>query len=393
VRFIVIFIVGLIFLMFWQPSASASDWKAFWVVRSNQLLSKAGIDEIISVHTMLGFDAAIVQINGRFEAYYPSRVVPSVSNLPTDFDPFEYFVTRAHEEGLEVHAWINALTAGSFGTEPEDPNHVLRTNPEWATHNNEGRSVIDYTPEQARVDVIPAVFLEPGLPEVQTYVTSVVREVASKYKVDGIHMDYVRYPTPNYGYHPVSRKRFASAYGIDPIDIPQQQGGEGQKEQDNTQLGSLQAKWDQFRRDNVTNMMRHIYWEVQRINPDIVVSAAVVSELNDNFALTHRFQDWPGWIEEGVIDVAFPMAYSSDPDVVLRQVAQAKERLGSCEDLVIGLGAYRIESPSELVSLMETIQREYDPRGIALFSYGSTVETENYLETLMKNLHDPSVDQ
>ncbi len=362
-------------------SAATPEWRAFWVVRGGDLLSQAAIDRVIAVHKEMNFNAAFVQINGRFEAYYTSRLVPQAPGVPEGFDPLGYFIERAHQEGIEVHAWINVFTASPFAAFPEDPRHVIHAYPQWVTHDQTGQSIRDYGAAHAVVDVIPAVFLEPGLPEVQTFVTAMVSEVAEQYAVDGIHLDYIRYPSPNYGFHPDSRRRFEAAYGVDPLALVQK------SEQLQATLGvdafqRLNDAWDQFRVDNVTNTMRNIYWNVKRINPDIVVSAAVVAELEDDFAIRRRFQDWPGWVREGVVDLVVPMAYSPNADQVARQIQQAAVAIGSNERLVAGLGAYQITDPNEMAALIQRIRSETGPRGLALFSYGSSVADAEYLDQL-----------
>ncbi len=376
---------GLILLLLaatTQPAQAAQEeWRAFWVVRGGDLHSEEAIDRVLAVHKNMNFQAAFVQVNGRFEAYYKSSIVPQAPNIPEGFDPLAYFVERAHQEGIEVHAWINAFTASPFGTFSTDLKHVIHAHPEWVTHDRTGQSIRDYDAGHAVVDVIPAVFLEPGLPEVQTFVAAMVREVAENYAVDGIHLDYIRYPSPDYGYHPDNRRRFEAAYGVDPLDLAQNASSLAER-LGLDELNKLTAAWDQFRVDNVTNVMRHIYWDVKRVNPDIWVSAAVVAELENDFAIRRRFQDWPGWIREGVVDAVVPMAYSPDGDQVARQIRQAALVVGSRDRLVAGFGAYQISDPDAMAALIQRVRLESEPGGLALFSYGSSVAEDGYLERL-----------
>ena len=65
--------------------------------------------------------------------------------------------------------------------------------------------------------VLPARMLDPGLPDVQRFVVDVVLEVVDKYDVDGVHLDYVRYPSRRFGYHPESIGRFVEEHGFDPL--------------------------------------------------------------------------------------------------------------------------------------------------------------------------------
>jgi uncharacterized lipoprotein YddW (UPF0748 family) len=87
--------------------------------------------------------------------------------------------------------------------------------------------------------------------------------------------------------------------------------------------------------------------------------------------VTRRFQDWRGWIAANLVDVACPMAYTTDADVFASQVATAKQVAGS-RPVWAGIGAYRL-SPSQIVANVRTARR-LGAEGVVLFSYDSLVD-------------------
>ncbi len=161
-----------------------------------------------------------VQVNGRMEAYYRSRLLPPAPDVAPDFDPLDYVIFRARAAGLQVHAWINVFTAGMLTERPSHPDHVLNRRPDWVTVDRTGRSLWDYTWQEAQV-YVPARMLDPGVPGVQQFVLDVALEVVDSYDVDGIHLDYVRYPSRRFGYHPESISRFMAEHGFDPMEVEQ----------------------------------------------------------------------------------------------------------------------------------------------------------------------------
>jgi hypothetical protein len=83
----------------------------------------------------------------------------------------------------------------------------------------------------------------------------------------------------------------------------------------------LDEVWIQWRRDQVTALVRRIYLTVTAIDPRLRVSAALSSIGSAPTAglgwetrspYRQQLQDWRGWLEEGIIDLALPMTYRSD---------------------------------------------------------------------------------
>ena len=129
------------------------------------------------------------------------------------------------------------------------------------------------------------------------------------------------------------------------------------------------AKFADFQRLQVTTLVERIYKAVKKRRPDAVVSAAVFA--NDENAYTRRFQDWRRWLQMGILDVACPMAYSTDTAVFQKQIEVAANTAHSANRRVwAGIGAYRIPSDSAVEKI--NVARSLNAEGFILFSYDFT---------------------
>jgi uncharacterized lipoprotein YddW (UPF0748 family) len=129
------------------------------------------------------------------------------------------------------------------------------------------------------------------------------------------------------------------------------------------------AQFADFQRLQVTTLVERIYRAVKKQRPETLVSAAVFA--NDENAYTRRFQDWRRWLQMGIIDVACPMAYSTDTAVFQKQIEVATTTARNANRSVwAGIGAYRIPSDSTVEKI--NVARALNADGFILFSYDFT---------------------
>jgi uncharacterized lipoprotein YddW (UPF0748 family) len=347
--------VGLLLIQAAQVARAATvpppaELKGLWVVRT-ALLSPETVD--------------FVQVRGRGDAFYTSRVVersPLLANQPPRFDPLARLVDRARSRGLEVHAWINVLLTAHFGF-ALSPGHVLRLHPEWvmvpkaaAKAGLEARpqDLIRLVGRAARSDPdVEGYYISPSAPEVAAHLEEVVRELVQSYALDGLHLDFVRYPGPDYDYSRAALQGFRKT-----------SGGRGD-------LLSGPARdpqaWDAYRRQNLTSLVARLTTVARGVKPGLRVSAAVAPD--EAQAVSQRFQDWPKWLADGLLDAICPMAYTPDSRVFRVQIERAVARTRPKLAVWAGIGAYRLTLDGTVEKIR--LARQAGAVGIVVFSHES----------------------
>jgi len=347
----------------------SEEIRGIWVVRWD-------VDKPMKVFTLMDdienydINTIFVQVYARCEAMYKSEIAPrstELLNAPFTYDPLELIIKLAHKRGVKVHAWLNLYYAWSHAPFPVTESHVSNKHPEWFIGDNKGINVKDFSVEEIKVKGLEGYFLEPGNREVREYLKKIVQEIVKNYDVDGLHMDYCRYPGGNYGYDIPARVAFMRTQYVDPL-----------KFQDRTRLreefGSdaffdLQKIWNDWRREQITLTIKEIYGTVKGIKPNALVSVAVIGD--NNHARNDLFQDWVLWAREGCVDFVVPMLYSSSTNWIDKKTRSISALIGR-DKLAVGLGAY-LQDYNNL--LQEIIKVEgAGTRGYLLFSYGGMEE-------------------
>jgi uncharacterized lipoprotein YddW (UPF0748 family) len=351
-------------LLLVTTQARAPEVRGLWVVRTG-LVSPAEVDRVVDEAERAGLNTLFVQVRGRGDAYYLSKDVPRSPLLrgqPLDFDPLARLIQRAHQHGIEVHAWVNALLVGGFAM-PTPPGHAVEQHPEWLmVPRNAARAALATRPAGLAALIrraaagdpdIEGYYLSPSAPGVAEALESAVLEIVRTYAVSGLHLDFIRYPNPDYDWSLSALEGFARSTGRtgDPVAGP---------------LADPQA-WERYRRVTLTALTERLVKAARAARPGLLISAAVVPD--QSAAIHSRYQDWPDWLARGVIDAVCPMAYTVDARVFRQQVSQARERLGPGQALWAGVGAYRLPLNDILDRI--AVAREVGANGVVLFSHES----------------------
>jgi len=333
-----------------------------WVVR-DQITSPEKIRQVVQISKAVGATRIYVQVVGRADAYYDSEILPraeALTDMPENFDPLKEVIKLAKPNGIKVSAWMNVFYVWPFGSRPKSPKHVINAHPEWVTYDINGRSMLEYT-SVPEVNT-PGIFLDPALKEVKEFVSSVAEEIARKYEVDEIHLDYIRYPYKTFGYHPQAQKMYREWL---------------KKALAEKKLTSMADGFEIFRRLQVSETVKLIHEKVKKYGKNL--SAAVFAYYEPD-ALAQRLQEWIEWIKGGYLDYACMMAYESDKNVVASHVTYAVNKIGSPERIRVGLGAYKlISAPSKLFEIAKVVS-SYKPDEIIIFSF------ENLLQESMRQV-------
>ena len=387
-------------------SPSTDEVRALWVVRTT-LTSTEKIRRMVESAKAAGFNTIIVQVRGRGDAYYRSRWEPRAVELkdqPADFDPLQVVLAEARPRGLKVHTWINTSLLANLDALPLDPKHVYNAHPEWlAVPHAVAAELYGMSPRdpgyRARIvewskanrAELEGVYTGPANPKVREHLYRIWMDILKRYDVDGMHFDYVRLASPDFDYSRTSLERFRKWLEPQLSASERRQLKQSLKENPLAGADAFKEKFGDFQREQITTLVERIYRGVKKRKPDVTVSAAVFA--NDENAYTRRFQNWRRWLAMGILDVACPMAYSTDTAVFRKQIEVATTSAHTAGRRVwAGIGAYRIpvESTVEKINAARALGAD----GIILFSYDFTTTlstlnpTGDYLQRVRQAAFD-----
>jgi uncharacterized lipoprotein YddW (UPF0748 family) len=353
---------------------------ALWVLAEGTertLESPERIAALIERAEQLGVTDLFVQVHRGGRSWFPSTHADDApwramrAKDPDGPDPLTDLIARAHAKGLRVHAWFNCLSL-AMNQRPR----VLETVGRGAIMvDREGRSLLDYPdgnvppPERGYYELeTPGLWLDPAVPGVvETLAGTVSDLVRAAPELDGLHLDYIRYPftlpmTPgsrfplglDFGYGEAARARFA-----------QENGGFTRGD-----------AWDAFRRARVRDLVAGLR---APIPASWKMSAAVMAYADRGYLTS--FQDWRGWLDEGLLDFAVAMAYTRDDRLLRYQLHALRGGVGG-ERVWLGLGSWLFAKEPARMREQIALARSVEPAGIALFSYDALAANPASLEAL-----------
>lgn len=374
----------------------AGEVRALWVVRTT-LTSKEKIRALVEDAKRSGFNNLIVQVRGRGDAYYESRHEPRpplLARQPPSFDPLALMLERAHRAGLKVHAWVNVNLISD--AEPAAARtHIAYLHPEWLMvprtlaedlarmkprDPQYLRRLSEYA--RARSDRVEGIFISPIHKGAVDHATKVIGDIASRYDVDGIHLDYIRYPNDEFDYSALALEEFRA-------EIVSRASGAERRDYASRSRGRplfytemFPQGWQDFRRARLTALLAKIRATVKARRPRAMLTAAVFPDAQD--AANRRFQNWGGWLETGLLDAICPMAYTTDPSLFRAQIANV-EHVAGRHSVWAGIGAFQL-SPSATVEHIRAA-RQLGAEGVVLFSYDNL--DGKYVETVANGAFAP----
>ncbi len=357
------------------PTASEGDKKmpeeirAFWVARW-ELASPEACARLVKTAKDYGFNTLIVQVRGRGDALYKSNYEPRSELLdgqPADFDPLGMLVEEGHKAGLQVHAWINANYTWGSSELPKSPEHIVNKHPDWLMHTNE--NVLN----MAGGDDVEGAYTCPSSDDFRQFLADVYVDVVRNYDVDGVHFDFIRYPSTRFCYCDRCLKKFTDQM-VGKIRPEDRIAVENLPDR-NAITFVFPKAWDDFRREQINKLVYTVHDAVKKVKPDVVVSAAVFPNYYD--AYNHRFQDWKQWMKDHKVDLLCPMAYAKSTDTFAEDVKDAVDSSGGIP-VCAGIGSWQIDADSTVEKIRKA--RELKSAGFCLFAYSAG--KEDYWKTV-----------
>ena len=304
--------------------AYPGDWD-----RSAKELAAAGVNMILPNMAWAGV------------AHYSSKVLPQSDTFTQYGDQLAQCVTAAHKHGLEVHVW--KITWNLEGA-PKEFIEKMR---------EDGRTQVSATGD-------PLNWLCPSHPKnVQLELESML-EIVTNYDVDGIHLDYIRYPGSHACYCEKCRERF--------ILTTRQQIDEWPKAV-LPETGVYSDTYIQWRSQQITRLVRLLHKRLREADPNIKLSVAIFGGYPACVASIG--QDWITWAKAGYVDFVCPMNYTEDTNYFTELLANQLALMPKGVAIYPGIGATATNSlltPDAVIAQIY-LSRSLGASGWTIFDY------------------------
>lgn len=236
---------------------------------------KAAADKVMADIRKNGMNAIFCHVHSHSDAYYPSSVLPTSKFLPGNgrFDALQYMIDSAHRHGLQFHAWFNPYRVTGYQMKWSDvpAGSIVK---QWYASGS--RNVLLFN---------GSYYLNPAQPAVRDLVVSSIREVLTKYAIDGVQFDDYFYPDLG--------KDAATNF-----DYPEYQ------------LYSGNASITEWRKANVSALIAAVYQTVHAVRPSAVFGVSPVGPLRNLRSEKSYFVDIDTWMSHtGYIDYVLPQIY------------------------------------------------------------------------------------
>ena len=330
-----------------RPTQTSNDE----VVKTLEKIKESGIDNVFLETYLHG------------KTIYKSDVLQKYGFIPqyeefAGFDPLKAYINEAHKRNMKIHIWFESFYVGNKNPK-SSPCHILRVKPGWA---NTTKAL--YTSDEPVYSISEhnGYFLDPAHPDVQVFLLELINEIITKYRPDGINLDYIRYPQSqlpsmggyersNWGYTQYARYEFKNMYNIDPVDI--------RYNDENWNV------WATYRQNKITEFVSSVSKICRKNN--ILLTAVIFPDRQKS--LDVKMQDWRTWSLKGYVDGFTPLILTCDKLVAQNQIQDIKINISPGTKVYSGLFIPFMDgSCDDLLRLIHEA-RKLNSNGIVLFDY------------------------
>ena len=346
-------------------SVANLDWPKY-INRNKPDEQKAELQRMFDLYKATNLNAVFLQVRPECDALYNSAYEPWSRYLTwtqgddPGYDPLAFALEEAHKRGLELHVWMNPYRINASTSDGGDyyhSTHIYKEHPEWAIEYGSGKNI-----------------LNPGRPEVMSYIGSVVRDLVKNYSVDGVHFD-------DYFY----------SYDGTPSDLDAIEYG----------LYGGSMSLSDWRRDNVNRMIDTVYKVIQEERPNVrfgvspfgIYKNGVPSGISGMDAYSQIYCDPLAWLEAGSVDYLTPQLYwptGGSQDFETLANWWADQCFANNRHLYTAHGLYRFSNnpdASKTINNLELHETKYyfDPEFMSL----KNNDNLSHLEQSSKGTGDP----
>ena len=234
-----------------------------WPLSRDNAAQQRELCNILDALQRANINTVLLQVRVRGTVIYPSSYEPfdvcmtRGTERSPDYDPLSFAIEECHRRGMELHAWMVTLPAGRW--------------------TERGCKALRQSYPHLLKRIGDEGYMNPEQTGTADYIARLAEEVVSRYDVDGIHLDYIRYP----------------------------------------ETWKLPSGSRSVQRDNITRIVRRVYETVKSRKRWVKVSCSPVGKYRDLpryssggwNAFEAVAQDAQGWLREGIMDQLYPMMY------------------------------------------------------------------------------------
>ncbi len=293
----------------WLTTIGGIDWPHSYA-QSQQGIERqqAELRRLLDQYQRVGINTVLLQTRIRGTVIYPSQYEPwdgCLSGIPgrsPGYDALQFAIDECHKRGMELHAWVVTIPVGKW--------------------NNTGCKTLRQKYPSLIKKIGADGYMDPENPATASYLAQVCEEITRNYDIDGIHLDYIRYP----------------------------------------ETWKIKVSGNQGRR-YITGIVEAIHQKVKTLKPWVKMSCAPIGKFDDLSrywshgwnAYTKVCQDAQGWLRDGLMDALFPMMYFRDNQFFPFAIDWAEQSHGRI--VAPGLGIYFLD-PKEGNWRLEDVTRE-----------------------------------
>lgn len=307
----------------WLTTIKGLDWP-HEEVRGDYPQQREDLCRMLDSLQAIHINTILLQTRVRGDVIYPSAIEPFAPvftgrhGAGPDYDPLAFAIEECHKRGMQLHAWLVTIPLGDAAyVKGHGKNALPRKKPTQCTKFK------------------GAWYMEPSHPATIRHLEALVEEMVTRYDIDGIHLDYIRYPEycdsyPDWAYYNKDRR------------------------------GMSRAGW---RRDNITRLMTALYSKVKSLKPWVCVSAATLGKHDDvtryssyGWNAYHTVhQEAQEWMRRGIVDAVFPMIYYTDNHFYPFVCDWGEHAYG--RHVVAGIGTYQLHEEEKDWDLEEVVRQ------------------------------------
>ena len=302
----------------WLTTIGGIDWPHSYAQSAHSAeKQQKELQDILDQLQAAKINTVLLQTRIRGTMIYPSEYEPwdgCLSGFPgksPGYDALQFAVDECHKRGMEVHAWVVTIPMGKWnGTGCKN----LRSK---------------YPNLLRKIDADG--YMNPEDSRTGDYLAQICREITRKYDIDGIHLDYIRYPETW------------------KIKVSREQG-----------------------RQYITDIVQKIHDAVKAEKPWVKMSCSPIGKFDDltRFwshgwnAYTKVCQDAQGWLRSGLMDELFPMMYFRGDQFYPFAIDWQENSCG--RPVVPGLGIYFLDPKEGKWQIGDVTRELYHLRNIGM---------------------------